>query len=140
MFVTQKSLYTSEIVAIPSININRQIDFPAVRLQSCSWQRLLISSHESYMLICTKRTRGLGRGCARRDSLADLQNESGKTDDTGQTSARDGDGLASTGSRDGGARLGGNNTASGGGDGGVGVVVGAENDNVSLHVCANASE
>lgn len=76
------------------------------------------------MLICTKRNRRLGRGCAGRDSLVDLQDESGETDNTGQTSAREGGGLASTGGRDG-SRLGGSNTTSGGGNGGVGEVGGS---------------
>lgn len=70
------------------------------------------------MLICTKRNRRLRRGCVRRDSLVDLQDESSETDDTGETGAREGSGLASTSGRDG-SRLGGGNTASGGGNGGV---------------------
>lgn len=44
----------------------------------------------------------------------DLQDESGKTDETGQTSAREGSSLASTGGRDGGR-----NSLGGGNDGSV---------------------
>jgi len=51
--------------------------------------------------------------------LVDLENESGQTDDTGQTSAREGGGLASTGSRHRVASR--SDTASGSGNGGVGV-------------------
>lgn len=78
------------------------------------------------LILCTRNEiAGWGRGCARRNSLVDLQDESGKTNDTGQTSAREGGGLASTGSRDGVARLGGSNTASGLDNGGVGEVTAA---------------
>lgn len=58
--------------------------------------------------------------------MADLQDESGQTDDTGQTSARESGDLAGTGSGNGNntaAGLGGNRLGSvGDGSGGVGVV------------------